>query len=109
MCIGMGIMVLALTAAGTVQVWLQRLPETNALGFMATQDELRIFYWVRVGGGVMFLVGQLVYFWSFFVGGQHVLPGEKHGKHDHDEASSGAGTGVNPLQAQPAQRLSSRV
>lgn len=56
MCIGMGIMVLALTGAGTVQVWLQRMPETNPLGFMATQDELRIFYWVRVGGGVMFLV-----------------------------------------------------
>ena len=109
MCIGMGIMVLALTGAGTVQVWLQRMPETNPLGFMATQDELRIFYWVRVGGGVMFLVGQLVYFWSFFVGGQHVLPGEKHAKHGHDEASSGAGAGVNPLQAQPAQRLSSRV
>ena len=109
MCIGMGIMVLALTGAGTVQVWLQRIPETNPLGFMATQDELRIFYWVRVGGGVMFLVGQLVYFWSFFVGGQHVLPGEKHAKHGHDEASSGAGAGVNPLQAQPAQRLSSRV
>ncbi len=106
MCIGMGIMVLALTAAGTVQVWLQRLPETNALGFMATQDELRIFYWVRIGGGITFLIGQFMYFASFFVGGQHVLPGDKHHKHGHD---SHGGAGSNPLHAQPAQRLNGRI
>jgi nitric oxide reductase subunit B len=107
MCIGMAVMVLALTAAGTVQVWLQRLPETNALAFMATQDELRIFYWVRVGGGVLFLIGQFTYFASFFAGGNHVLPGDKHHKHGHDEHASGAA--VNPLQAKPAQRVHPRI
>ena len=73
MTIGMGVMVLALTGAGILQVWLQRLPTENPMGFMATQDQLRFFYWVRIFGGVTFLVGQLAYFASFFIGGEHVL------------------------------------
>ncbi len=68
MTIGMGVMVLALTGAGILQVWLQRLPTSNALGFMATQDQLNFFYWMRVGGGVFFLLGQLCWLASFFVG-----------------------------------------
>ena len=68
MTIGMAVMVLALTGAGVLQVWLQRLPTVGAMGFMATQDQLRFFYWVRVGGGVMFLLGLLVYVASFFIG-----------------------------------------
>jgi nitric oxide reductase subunit B len=68
MTIGMGVMVLALTGAGILQVWLQRMPTEGAMGFMATQDQLRFFYWVRVAGGVMFLCGLLTYLASFFVG-----------------------------------------
>ena len=68
MSIGMGVMVLALTGAGILQVWLQRLPESGALSFMATQDQLATFYWVRMAGGVMFLGGLLMYLSSFFVG-----------------------------------------
>jgi nitric oxide reductase subunit B len=61
-------MVLALTGAGILQVWLQRLPTTGALSFMATQDQLSFFYWMRVWGGVGFLVGLLAYLSSFFIG-----------------------------------------
>ncbi|MCK6423685.1 MAG: cbb3-type cytochrome c oxidase subunit I [Burkholderiaceae bacterium] len=68
MTIGMSVMVLALTGAGILQVWLQRLPESGAMGFMATQDQLTFFYWTRVVGGLMFLVGLIVYLASFFVG-----------------------------------------
>jgi nitric oxide reductase subunit B len=68
MTIGMGVMVLALTGAGVLQVWLQRLPTEGAMGFMATQDQLRFFYWVRVAGGVVFLVGLVTYLSSFFIG-----------------------------------------
>ena len=68
MTIGMGVMVLALTGAGILQVWLQRLPTEGAMSFMATQDQLRFFYWVRLAGGVMFLGGLLVYLRSFFIG-----------------------------------------
>ncbi len=68
MTIGMGVMVLALTGAGVLQIWLQRIPTEGAMPFMQTQDQLRFFYWVRMGGGVMFLCGLLVYLSSFFVG-----------------------------------------
>ena len=68
MTIGMGVMVLALTGAGILQVWLQRMPTEGAMSFMATQDQLRFFYWVRIAGGVMFLAGLLTYLASFFIG-----------------------------------------
>jgi len=68
MSIAMGVMVLALTGAGILQVWLQRMPTENAMPFMATQDQLRFFYWVRIVGGVGFLAGLVMYLWSFFVG-----------------------------------------
>ena len=71
MSIGMGVMVLALTGAGILQVWLQRLPESGALSFMAAQDQMVFFYWMRVGGGVFFLLGLLAYLASFFVGGAY--------------------------------------
>lgn len=93
MTLGMAVMVLALTGAGILQVWLQRLPSEGALGFMATQDQLRAFYWTRVVGGVIFLLGQLQYFASFFIGGDPVLA--------QDEAPARGGA---RLQARPAQR-----
>ena len=68
MTIGMGVMVLALTGAGILQIWLQRIPTENAMSFMNTQGQLRFFYWVRVAGGVMFLAGLLTYLASFFIG-----------------------------------------
>ena len=46
MTIGMGVMVLALTGAGILQVWLQRMPTEGAMSFMNTQDQLRFFYWI---------------------------------------------------------------
>ena len=69
MSLGMGVMALALTGAGILQVWLQRMPITGAMSFMETQDQLRFFYWVRMVGGVSFLLGLLAYLGSFFVGG----------------------------------------
>ena len=86
MTIGMGVMVLALTGAGILQVWLQRLPTSGALSFMATQDQLTFFYWVRVAGGVAFLLGLLTYLSSFFIGAGSV----------EDEA---AGVGMMPARA----------
>ncbi len=94
MTIGMSIMVLALTGAGILQVWLQRMPTSGAMSFMATQDQLVLFYWVRVAGGVVFLLGQLTYFASFFVGGNHVLK---------DSVTTTTGGG-GMLGARPAQR-----
>lgn len=69
MTISMGVMVLALTGAGILQVWLQRMPTEGAMGFMATQDQLRFFYWLRLYGGLGFLVGLVTYLASFWIGG----------------------------------------
>jgi len=70
MTVGMVFITLFLTGAGVVQIWLQRLAEDgSALSFMATQDELAIFYWLREVAGVVFLLGLVAYFVSFFVKG----------------------------------------
>ncbi|RMF16648.1 MAG: nitric-oxide reductase large subunit [Gammaproteobacteria bacterium] len=68
MTIAMVFITLFLTGAGILQVWLQRVPESGvALGFMATQDQIGLFYWLREITGVVFLIGLVVYFVSFFV------------------------------------------
>ncbi len=99
MTIGMAVMVLSLTGASILQVWLQRLPTEGAMPFMATQDQLAFFYWLRVGGGLVFLVGQFCYFASFFIGGDPVRV---------DEVKPVLGGGGGLLGARPAQRVWSR-
>jgi nitric oxide reductase subunit B len=59
---------LFLTAAGILQVWLQRVSE-SPLPFMVVQDKVALVYWMREWAGVAFLVGLIVYIASFFVGG----------------------------------------
>jgi len=93
MTIGMAVMVLALTGAGILQVWLQRIPTQGAMSFMATQDQLAFFYWIRIGGGVTFLLGQLLYFASFFIGGEPVRL--------DNAAGSGGRSGGSMLGARP--------
>jgi nitric oxide reductase subunit B len=60
---------LFLTAAGILQVWLQRVSATP-MSFMDTQAQLTLFYWLREGTGVVFLIGLLTYIGSFFVKGE---------------------------------------
>jgi len=68
MTVAMVFITLFLTGAGILQVWLQRLPESGeALSFMATQDKLAIFYWLREIAGVIFLLGLISYLTSFFI------------------------------------------
>ena len=69
MTIAMGFITLFLTAAGILQVWLQRISETPQ-SFMVVQDQISVFYWMREAAGVMFLIGLIVYMASFFVGGK---------------------------------------
>lgn len=66
MTISMIFITLFLSAAGVVQIWLQRMPEDGAaLAFMATQDQLMIFYWFRLAAGLVFLAGLTCYLLSF--------------------------------------------
>jgi nitric oxide reductase subunit B len=60
---------LFLTAAGILQVWLQRV-STAPLGFMAAQDQITLFYWLREITGLVFLTGLVLYITSFFVKGE---------------------------------------
>ncbi len=68
MTVSMVFITLFLTAAGILQVWLQRVSATP-LGFMAAQDQVTLFYWLREISGLVFLVGLVLYIAHFFVGG----------------------------------------
>ena len=56
---------LFLTAAGILQIWLQRMG-SNPMSFMDTQDQVMLFYWLREIAGLVFFVGLVLYIWSFF-------------------------------------------
>jgi len=66
MVLSMVMITLFLTAAGVVQVWLQRWPADGvALPFMATVEHLTVLFWARLASGVVFLLGLLCYLYSF--------------------------------------------
>jgi nitric oxide reductase subunit B len=67
MTVSMVFITLFLTAAGILQVYLQRY-SGRPLPFMVVQDQVALFYWLRVIAGMTFLVGLVVYIASFFVG-----------------------------------------
>jgi len=69
MTVAMVFITLFLTAAGVLQTWLQRI-STTPMSFMATQDSVAIFYWMREVSGVVFLIGLIVYITSFFIKGE---------------------------------------
>ena len=69
MTVAMVFITLFLTAAGVLQTWLQRV-STTPMSFMATQDSVAIFYWMREAAGVVFLIGLIVYITSFFIKGE---------------------------------------
>ncbi len=68
MTISMVFITLFLTAAGILQVYLQRMNGDASLPFMVVQDKIEIFYWLREGAGIVFLIGLILYIASFFVG-----------------------------------------
>jgi len=67
MTVSMVFITLFLTAAGILQVFLQRYSE-NPLPFMVVQEKIELFYWLRELAGVVFLVGLVLYVASFFAG-----------------------------------------
>ncbi len=69
MTVSMVFITLFLTAAGILQVWLQRV-STTPMPFMQAQDQVAIFYWARELTGVVFLIGLIAYVVSFFVRGE---------------------------------------
>ncbi len=67
MTVSMVFITLFLTGAGILQVYLQRFSD-DPLPFMVVQDKVAMFYWMREGAGLIFLIGLLVYVASFFIG-----------------------------------------
>lgn len=69
MTVSMVFITLFLTAAGILQVWLQRV-SASPMPFMAVQDQIALFYWLRVCAGSTFAIGVVMYVMSFFVKGE---------------------------------------
>ncbi|MGE5471252.1 MAG: cbb3-type cytochrome c oxidase subunit I [Bacteroidota bacterium] len=69
MTISMVFITLFLTAAGILQVWLQRVSDAP-MAFMVVQEKIALFYWLREGTGVIFLIGLITYVVSFFIKGE---------------------------------------
>jgi nitric oxide reductase subunit B len=59
----MAFMTFSLTFAGVVQVHLQRV---LAMGYMEVQDQLALFYWMRLGSGVVVAISALMFVYSVF-------------------------------------------
>lgn len=61
MTAAMAFMTFTLTFAGVLQTHLQRVV---GMGFMEIQQQLDLFYWMRLLAGVAFLVGALMYLYA---------------------------------------------
>jgi len=75
MTVSMVFITLFLTAAGILQVYLQRYAD-SPLPFMVVQDKIAMFYWLRELTGLVFLVGLVLYVMSFFTKGEAVTLAE---------------------------------
>jgi nitric oxide reductase subunit B len=64
MTISIVFITLFLTGAGILQVYLQRYSDTP-MAFMAVQEKISLFYWMREFTGVVFLVGAILFVLSF--------------------------------------------
>ena len=67
MCTAMSVMTFALTFAGVLQVHLQRVLGES---YMDVQDQLAMFYWVRLGSGVFVVISALMFVWAVLVPGR---------------------------------------
>jgi nitric oxide reductase subunit B len=60
---GMAFMTFTLTFAGTIQTHMQRV---NGENFMAVQEQLSLFYWMRLGSGLVFVIGAFLFIYAIF-------------------------------------------
>ena len=63
MTAGMSFMTITLTFAGVVQTHLQRV---LGMGFMEIQEQLALFFWMRLGAGVVVGVGAALFVYAVF-------------------------------------------
>ena len=67
---GMVFMTFVLTFGGTVQTHMQRVVGDY---FMDVQDQIAIFYWMRLGSGVVVVFGVLLFIYSIWVPRKEVI------------------------------------
>ncbi len=67
MTISIVLITLFLTGAGILQTYMQRVA-ANPQPFIAVQEQISLFYWLREYTGLLFLLGLVLYIASFFVG-----------------------------------------
>jgi nitric oxide reductase subunit B len=60
---GMAFMTFTLTFAGVVQVHLQRV---LGMTYMEVQEQLVLFYWMRLGSGVVVVISALLFIYAVF-------------------------------------------
>ena len=58
----MAFMTFTLTFAGVIQTHMQRV--VGGYSFMDVQDQLALFYWMRLGAGVMFSIGAAMFVYA---------------------------------------------
>jgi nitric oxide reductase subunit B len=63
-------MTFTLTFAGVVQTHLQRVLGQT---YMEVQDQLGLFYWMRLGSGVVVVIGALLYLYAIFAPRREVI------------------------------------
>ena len=59
----MAFMTFTLTFAGVVQVHLQRV---MGITYMEVQEQLALFYWMRLGAGVFVVISVLLFVYALF-------------------------------------------
>jgi nitric oxide reductase subunit B len=59
----MAFMTFTLTFAGVVQVHLQRV---LGMSYMEVQDQLALFYWMRLGAGAFVAIACVLFLYSIF-------------------------------------------
>jgi nitric oxide reductase subunit B len=59
----MAFMTFTLTFAGVVQVHLQRV---MGMAYMEVQDQLALFYWMRLGAGIFVVISALIFVYSVY-------------------------------------------
>lgn len=64
MSVSMVFITLFLTGAGILQTYLQRYTDAPQ-AFMVVQEKVSLFYWMREVSGVVFLIGVILFIWSF--------------------------------------------
>jgi nitric oxide reductase subunit B len=71
MVTAMSVMTFALTFAGVVQAHLQRVLGQS---FMEVQDQIALFYWIRLGSGLVVVISALMFVWAVLLPGRQRSP-----------------------------------